>query len=448
MEQNEGSRRNDVKNTRKWEGEGLYNLIDDPPEHNDISELYPDLVKEMEAKFDKYRKGLLPNKDLLLYNEKRVLGQHFLNRSMMNSDFARNMFEDMFIQTQLAADIKKMRSRISQNIAQNASTASGIVWFDNMTEYINILEVIQDALAERIVQHAVEENKYVESTLVACIVQLFIAIVTVPIIFFLVNNIVNISSLLEKKKFHLEAEKHQTELLIQKLETERKRTKELLYQLLPKSVANTIMENGFVEPESYNAATIMFSDVVGFTRISSVITPMQVVAMLNGLYMAIDGRLELFDVYKVETIGDGYMVASGLPKRNEDRHVIEIARLSLDLLNTVKHVDIDNLRENHLQLRIGFHTGPCVAGVVGIRMPRYCIFGDTVNTASRMESTGLPMQIQMTKSSTKHLRKLIKFQIRKRGQIEVKGKGLMTTYWLLGYNSNDNNDDKETESSH
>ena len=95
---------------------------------------------------------MLPSKDLLLYNEKRVLGRQFLSRSMMNSVFTGERFVDMFLSTQLAADIEIMRGQISRNVVQNASAFSGIIWFDNMTEYINILEVIQDELADKIVQ--------------------------------------------------------------------------------------------------------------------------------------------------------------------------------------------------------------------------------------------------------------------------------------------------------
>lgn len=112
------------------------------------------------------------------------------------------------------------------------------------------------------------------------------------------------------------------------------------------------------------------------------------VNLLNDLYTCFDSILENFDVYKVETIGDAYMVVSGVPVRNGEKHGPEIARMSLALLNAVGSFRIRHRPGEQLKLRIGIHTGPCAAGVVGLKMPRYCLFGDTVNTASRMESTG------------------------------------------------------------
>ena len=115
----------------------------------------------------------------------------------------------------------------------------------------------------------------------------------------------------------------------------------------------------------------------------------QVVTLLNDLYTCFDTAIEKFDAYKVETIGDAYMVASGVPVRNGNRHAGEIAMLALELLSEIRTFRIRHLADKQLQLRLGVHSGPVVAGVVGVKMPRYCLFGDTVNTASRMESSGL-----------------------------------------------------------
>ncbi|XP_052224887.1 atrial natriuretic peptide receptor 1-like [Dreissena polymorpha] len=212
---------------------------------------------------------------------------------------------------------------------------------------------------------------------------------------------------------------------------EKKRSEELLYQVLPKSVANQLRIGKSVNPESFDSVTIYFSDIVGFTSISAVSTPFQVVEFLNDLYTCFDTIIEHYDVYKVETIGDAYMVVSGIPERNGTEHVRQIARMSLTILRSVRQFMIRHMPETPLKARIGLHSGPVCAGVVGRKMPRYCLFGDTVNTASRMESNGKAMKIHISDETKTLLKSFNTFVIEERGKIEVKGKGSMTTYWLV-----------------
>ncbi|CAI2322869.1 unnamed protein product [Caenorhabditis sp. 36 PRJEB53466] len=213
---------------------------------------------------------------------------------------------------------------------------------------------------------------------------------------------------------------------------EKKKVEDLLHQLLPPSVADQLISGQAVQAESYDCVTIYFSDIVGFTSLSSQSTPMQVVTLLNDLYLAFDGVVDNFKVYKVETIGDAYMVVSGLPERRED-HANQIAQMSLSLLHKVKNFVIRHRPHEQLKLRIGMHSGSVVSGVVGSKMPRYCLFGDTVNTSSRMESNGLPLKIHVSQQTHDILMMEAGFKLELRGSVEMKGKGMQTTYWLRGY---------------
>ncbi|KAG1681088.1 Atrial natriuretic peptide receptor 2 [Nymphon striatum] len=202
------------------------------------------------------------------------------------------------------------------------------------------------------------------------------------------------------------------------------------------SVAGQLIKGESVTAEAFDSVTIYFSDIVGFTSLSAESTPMQVVALLNDLYTCFDSTIEHFQVYKVETIGDAYMVVSGLPERNGNLHAREIARMSLALLDKVKSFRIRHRPDLQLKLRIGMHTGPCVAGVVGCKMPRYCLFGDTVNTTSRMESNGEPLKIHVSPTTKQILDTFGTFNLKCRGNVEMKGKGVMVTYWLQGEMTN------------
>ncbi|KFO18855.1 retinal guanylyl cyclase 1 [Fukomys damarensis] len=219
----------------------------------------------------------------------------------------------------------------------------------------------------------------------------------------------------------------------EELEQEKQKTDRLLTQMLPPSVAEALKMGTPVEPEYFEEVTLYFSDIVGFTTISAMSEPIEVVDLLNDLYTLFDAIIGSHDVYKVETIGDAYMVASGLPQRNGQRHAAEIANMSLDILSAVGSFRMRHMPEVPVRIRIGLHSGPCVAGVVGLTMPRYCLFGDTVNTASRMESTGLPYRIHVNLSTVRILHALDQgFQIELRGRTELKGKGVEDTYWLVG----------------
>ncbi|ELT93390.1 hypothetical protein CAPTEDRAFT_91580 [Capitella teleta] len=208
---------------------------------------------------------------------------------------------------------------------------------------------------------------------------------------------------------------------MKKLDFEMKRTDSLLYQMIPKTVADRLRkgEAAVNTCEVFDQVTILFSDVVGFTQICSQITPMAVVSMLNAMYTKFDMLSEKHRVYKVETIGDAYMVVSGAPTITRF-HALYIADMAFDMLDSMADL-IDPATGKSMRIRVaGIHSGTVVAGVVGVKMPRYCLFGDTVNIASKMENNGEAMKIHIS-ALTKEQLEAFPYMIEKRDSvIEIK----------------------------
>ncbi|XP_056156767.1 atrial natriuretic peptide receptor 2-like [Lampris incognitus] len=236
-------------------------------------------------------------------------------------------------------------------------------------------------------------------------------------------------NLMEKYSRHLEVLVTER---TQDLMHEKQKTDRLLYSMLPRQVADDLRQGKPSQAQSYVSATVFFSDIVGFTQLSSSSTPYQVVDLLNRLYTTFDDIIDNYDVYKVETIGDAYMVVSGVPRENGILHASEISSMALDLVGVCCSFRIPHKPNTQLQIRAGIHSGPVVAGVVGTKMPRYCLFGDTVNTASRMESTSQALKIQCSSSTFYLLEEIGGYVLECRGMLQVKGKGDMVTYWLKG----------------
>eukprot|EP00081_Caenorhabditis_elegans_P014841 NP_494324.1 Receptor-type guanylate cyclase gcy-21 [Caenorhabditis elegans] len=242
----------------------------------------------------------------------------------------------------------------------------------------------------------------------------------------------NMVSMIEKYTDKLEkdiAERNE------ELEGEKAKSEALLKMMLPEVVADSLKLGSNVSAESFENCTVFFSDCPGFVEMSATSKPIDIVQFLNDLYTVFDRIIDQFDVYKVETIADAYMVASGLPVPNGNHHAGEIASLGLALLKAVESFKIRHLPNEKVRLRIGMNSGPCVAGVVGLKMPRYCLFGDTVNTASRMESNGIPLRINCSGTAKEILDQLGGYEIEERGIVEMKGKGKQMTYFVRGENS-------------
>ncbi|XP_055348032.1 atrial natriuretic peptide receptor 2-like [Paramacrobiotus metropolitanus] len=212
---------------------------------------------------------------------------------------------------------------------------------------------------------------------------------------------------------------------------EQSKVDSLLREMLPESVVNHLRNKRTVTAEHFDCVTLLFSDIPQFGPIVGQCALLQTIALLNILYTVFDSILPRFDVYKVETIGDSYLLASGLPTRNGSRHAGEIARMTLSMLQASESIHSPIDPAERLRLRVGIHSGHCAAGVVGLKMPRYCLFGDTINTASRMETHGAASRIHVS-GTTKHLLDQIGgFKTETRGTIFIKGKGEMVTFWLL-----------------
>ncbi|QDU61150.1 Adenylate cyclase [Planctomycetes bacterium Pan216] len=212
-----------------------------------------------------------------------------------------------------------------------------------------------------------------------------------------------------------------------RIEQERAKSERLLLNVLPQPIAERLKQGQGTIAESFPEATVLFGDICGFTEMSAQISPVALVDRLNQLFSAFDHQVEYFDLEKIKTIGDAYMACSGLPTPRED-HAEAAAHFALSMLEEVKR--INELVGSKLNIRIGMNSGPVVAGVIGRKKFIYDLWGDTVNTASRMESHGIPGSVQVSESTYELIKD--RFSFEDRGEIKVKGKGEMKVYLLEG----------------
>ena len=211
-----------------------------------------------------------------------------------------------------------------------------------------------------------------------------------------------------------------------------RQTDKLLFDVFPRHVAEALREGRKVDPEPRDIVTIFFSDIVGFTAISSTMPALKVSNMLDRLYSKFDELSHHHEIFKVETIGDSYMAVTNLTK-DQDDHAKRIAEFAIEAVKAANEtlIDVDDPTRGTVNIRVGVHSGPVVATVIGLRNPRYCLFGDTVNTAARMESNSESNRIHCSLITAKLLKEQVpELSIRRRGVIFVKGKGEMTTFWV------------------
>ena len=211
----------------------------------------------------------------------------------------------------------------------------------------------------------------------------------------------------------------------QLLALEKQYSDKLLHNILPKSIVKRLKKHPEIIADRYEASTILFADIVGFTELSERTPPVELVACLNEIFSIFDNLSESYGLEKIKTMGDAYMVAGGLPIASKN-HAAAIANLALDM-----RTELTKYNHQHQQkftIRIGIHTGGVIAGVIGIKKFVYDVWGDTVNIASRMESHGIAGEIQVSESTYQILKQNYKFE--SRGIIPIKGKGEMQVYLL------------------
>lgn len=211
------------------------------------------------------------------------------------------------------------------------------------------------------------------------------------------------------------------------LKAEQERSESLIRNMLPATIASRLKGEGRSIADGIAECTVLFADLVGFTSLARETGPKALVAVLNELFSGFDALCEAHGIEKIKTIGDSYMAAAGVPDYVED-HPARAADLALSMRDAIARFNRDH--QVSLELRIGMHTGPVVAGIVGKHKFAYDLWGETVNTAARMESHGLPGRIQVSEATALLLKRT--HHVEERGTVDVKGRGPMRTFWLAG----------------
>ncbi|MCC3492684.1 MAG: PAS domain-containing protein [Microcoleus sp. PH2017_25_DOB_D_A] len=224
--------------------------------------------------------------------------------------------------------------------------------------------------------------------------------------------------------FHDITKRKQMESALRK---EQKKTDSLLLNILPEAIADRLKHEPGVIADKFEKATILFADLVNFTQISTTMSATKLVYLLNEIFSTFDQLTDKHGLEKIKTIGDAYMVVGGIPIERPD-HAEAIAEMALDMLAAIQELNVK--LDSNFDIRIGINSGPVVAGVIGTKKFIYDLWGNAVNTASRMESHGIPGSIQVSIYTYELLRD--KYEFQERGLIEIKGKGEMRTYFMTG----------------
>ncbi|KAI8916300.1 nucleotide cyclase [Gorgonomyces haynaldii] len=217
--------------------------------------------------------------------------------------------------------------------------------------------------------------------------------------------------------------------IAKEMESELSNSDALLQRMMPPEVIEQLKTGQAPGAEEYDSVTVFFSDITNFTVLSSQSSTKDMIGTLNKLWLEYDAIAKKWGVYKVETIGDAYLGVVGCPTRTPD-HAAAAVNFALDIVEMVRGFKTE--MGSSIQIRVGLNSGPITAGVLGDLNPHWCIVGDTVNTASRMESTSKPMHIHISESTYKLATKFGKFKITGPDVLQVKGKGTMATYWVDG----------------
>ncbi|KAJ8923092.1 hypothetical protein NQ315_001644 [Exocentrus adspersus] len=339
-----------------------------------------------------FGKGYLKQSNYIGYITHDAIAKDLLNSSLNYVPQMKKEYQALARNMPSYGKIKHKNDIILKNITREPNYKEALEYFDSMAIYTDELRKIQRTLRV-IIKNYVNENLQDAASKEALFIGIFVVVLAVsPVIIWLVRNAVEMIQLyaanLAKKAKELKREKRKSDLL--------------LFQMLPPSVAMQLKQTRQVPAEYYASVTVYFSDIVGFTEIAAVSTPLEVVTFLNKIYKQFDARIECYDVYKVETIGDSYMVASGLPVKNGNRHVTEIASMALDLLAGSRQFKIPHRKSERLRIRSGAHTGPVVAA----------------------------SKIHISLDMKNALDAIGGYKTEHRGLVDVKGKGLMDTYWL------------------
>ena len=234
---------------------------------------------------------------------------------------------------------------------------------------------------------------------------------------------------LKRQKLEMAEANLQLLELKEQVEQEKERSDRLLLNVLPERVANDLKEKGSSIPECFDNVTVFFSDIVNFTKLTSAIDPADVICELSDIFTGFDRIFKRNHCERIKTIGDAYLSVSGMPEPDE-KHACNVLKAAFECMEF-----LEKRNQNHKmkwQMRMGVHSGRVVGGIVGIEKYIYDVFGDTINTAARMEHYSEPNKINVSSETYTLARE--HFIFKERGSVEVKGKGLITMYFLEGLN--------------